>query len=248
MLPGASPSRPSASATVTKDDGDVSVVVNPSRLSICVVDLDDTALKVTVVALDGLAMSPPVQVITAVVPVGTVPPPAVIVRVVAVIPLEPIALEAPVVVHTVDPSASHMPDDAVSVRVSPLTSVSVTPTWKVIDAGTSFATRLDGDADTHVSAVLAAISIVAVAALPVDAEEESSTVNVTVVIVDATGFVARPPVHVIAVIATALIPPAPTVRVRMSWFPLIALPPTAIAVLTPVTKHNGAATPTAQSE
>jgi hypothetical protein len=78
---GARPSRPSASATVRKESGDVSVVVNPGWVVICAVDFDDAALKVTVVALDGLGMSAPVQVIT-VVPAATSPLPAVIVRVV----------------------------------------------------------------------------------------------------------------------------------------------------------------------
>jgi hypothetical protein len=143
-----------------------------------------------------------------------------------------------------------MPEDAVNVSVSPLWSAAVTPTVKVIDAGTSFATTLDGTADVHVSAVLAAITIeAALEPTPVVwgvAIEETATVNATVVTVSSTGFVARPPVHVI-VRAPATIP-APTVRVRMSWLPLIPLPSTAIAAAAPATVHSGAFTPTAQSE
>ena len=131
--------------------------------------------------------------------------------------------------------------DAVSVMVSPLTSAVVTPMEKTIDVGVCPATT-----SFTMSALLVHVSAVftmATAEVPTAAAEESSTVNVYA---PAAGFAARPPVHVI-VFCAALIPPAPTVSVKVPWFPLIALPPAPIAVASLVTAQRGAAPPTFHS-
>ena len=132
--------------------------------------------------------------------------------------------------------------DAVSVMVSPLTSAVVTPMEKTIDVGVCPATR-----SFTMFALLVHVSAVATMAtaaeVPTAAAEESSTVNVYA---PAAGFAARPPVHVI-VFCAALIPPAPTVSVKVPWFPLIALPPAPIAVASLVTAQRGAAPPTFHS-
>jgi hypothetical protein len=128
----------------------------------------------------------------------------------------------------------------VMVRVSPLTSASVTPMLNTIEVGTAPATRvLTVGALVHVSAVstVAAIVLVVVAVVAV---EESPTVNVTVVGVADTAFAARPPTHVIAVEAAAM-PAEPTVSVSVA--PLTALPPAAICEAPAV--HTGASAPTA---
>ncbi len=130
--------------------------------------------------------------------------------------------------------------DAVSVMVSPLTSAVVTPMEKTIDVGVCPATRSFTEALVHVSAVF---TMSTAAEVPTAAAEESSTVNVYA---PAAGFAARPPVHVI-VFCAALIPPAPTVSVKVPWFPLIALPPAPIAVASLVTAQRGAAPPTFHS-
>ena len=130
--------------------------------------------------------------------------------------------------------------DAVNVMVSPLTSAVVTPMEKTIDVGVCPATRSFTEALVHVSALF---TMVTAAEVPTAAAEESSTVNVYA---PAAGFAARPPVHVI-VFCAALIPPAPTVSVKVPWFPLIALPPAPIAVASLVTAQRGAAPPTFHS-
>ena len=207
------------------------------------VDFVDTALNLTSPAA-GFAARPPGHVKT-LAPDET--PPAGAWSVIAVAVVSAVMVPTPGAVHdtVVDATnrltlASSAAFRAVNVMVSPLTSAVVTPMEKTIDVGVCPATTSFTEALVHVSAVATMSTAAEVATA---AAEESSTVNVYA---PAAGFAARPPVHVI-VFCAALIPPAPTVSVKVPWFPLIALPPAPIAVASLVTAQRGAAPPTFHS-
>jgi len=153
-----------------------------------------------------------------------------------------VMVSTPGAVHDTVVESTKTVADAVNVMVSPLTSAVVTPIDNVIEVGVCPATRsVTVAALVHASAVS---TMVTAADVPTAAEDESSTVNVYAA---AAGFAARPPVHVIVFAAAALIPPAPTVSVKVPWFSLIATPPAAIAVVSAPTAQRGVAPPTFHS-